>query len=158
MLRGRHPCRHRYRHAAWTPDLQLFCLIVRYDHETCLILGLGVPFTLSAVVGTVTNLVLLVIFTVTLGSDVTVACVMVDAIVSVSSSFLGGCIEAVTSPGSMAYGAENYKLVCQYAQAGCTAYVLAKLPMIFFWGYAIKKILVLVQFGDHIIPLVDSYV
>ena len=37
----------------------------------------GVPFILLAVMGTVADLVLLIIFTTTLGSAVTVACVMV---------------------------------------------------------------------------------
>ena len=119
---------------------------------------MGAPFTLLAVVKTVANLALLVIFAATVESDVTVACVMVDAIVSVSSSFLARCIEVVSSLGSMAYGAENYNLVGQYAQAGCTAYVLAKLPMTFFWDFTIEKILALVQFGDHVIILADSCV
>lgn len=82
---------------------------------------------------------------------------MVDAIIGMSSSFFGGCIKVVSSLRNMAYKAENYDLVGQYAQAGCTAYVLVKPSMIFFWGFAIKKILALVQFGDHIIALVDSY-
>jgi Na+-driven multidrug efflux pump len=58
----------------------------------------------------------------------------------------------------MVYGAENYELVGQYAQAGCVAYVLAEIPMIFFWGFAIEKILALMQFSDHVIALADSYV
>ena len=30
--------------------------------------------------------------------------------------------------------------------------------MIFFWGFSIKKILAMMQFGNHVIALVDSYV
>ena len=65
-------------------------------------------------VGTGIDRVLLLICMATLGSDVTVACVMLDVIVNMSSSFTGGCIEAVSSLGSMAYGAENHDLVRQY--------------------------------------------
>ena len=155
---GRHPCWQRYGRVVWTPQLRLLRLIVRYNRKTCRILGLGVPFTLLVMTGTVTNLILLIIFTATLGSNATVACVTVDAIVGVSSSFLEGCIKVVSSLVSMAYGAENYDLVGQYAQAGCTAYMLTELPMIFFWGSAIENILALVQFGDHVITLTDSYV
>ena len=155
---GRHPCWQRYGRVVWTPQLRLLRLIVRYNRKTCRILGLGVPFTLLAVVGTVDGLVLLLIFTATLGADITVACVMVDAIVGMSSRFLGGYIKAMSSLGSMCYGAENYDLVGQYAQAGCTAYVLAELPMISFWGFSIKKIPAIMQFGDHVIALADSYV
>ena len=57
----------------------------------------------------------------------------------------------------MAYGTENYNLVEQYTQAGCAAYVLAKLLMIFFLGFVIKKFLALMQFGDHVIALADRY-
>ena len=70
--------------------LRLLRSIVYYNRKTRRILGRCVPFTLSAVVGTLAILVLLVIFKATQGSDVTVACVMVDAIVGVSFSFTGG--------------------------------------------------------------------
>ena len=64
-------------------------LIVCYNCETRQILGLGVPFNLSALMGTVVDIVLLLIFTAMLRSDIMVAGVMVDAIVDVSFNFTG---------------------------------------------------------------------
>ena len=91
--------------------------VVHYNSKTCQILGLCVPFTFSVVVGTVTNLVFFIIFMATLGSNVTVAYVTMNALVNVSSSLTGSYIEAVSSLGSMTYGSKNYNLVGQYTHA-----------------------------------------
>ena len=55
--------------------------------------------------------------------------------VGVSSSFTGGCVEAVSSLANMAYAAENYEVVGRYAQAVC---VVCEVPTIPFWGLAMR--------------------
>ena len=45
-----------------------------------------------------------------------IAFAMVKVIVGISASFMGGWVEAISSLGSMAYGAGNCELVGQYVQ------------------------------------------
>ncbi len=52
-----------------------------------------------------------------------------DIFVGVSGEFMRGWVEAVSSLGSMAYGAGNWELVGQYVQASIVGYVLCQIPM-----------------------------
>jgi MATE family multidrug resistance protein len=132
--------------------------IVRYDNETHRLVRLVVPFTLSSVANTASNLVELSIISQTLGTDAMIAYVMVQTIVGISSSFFGGFVEAVTTLSSMAYGAENYKLAGQYVQAGGVLYVLCEVPLVFVWRIAIGKIILLMGFDELVAALAEEYV
>lgn len=83
---------------------------------------------------------------------------MVHLITEISSSFNGGWIEAVSSLGSMAYGAGHYDLVGQYAQVGVLGYVLCELPFCFLWGFSMKNIVLLMGFGDDVAEYAQDYV
>ena len=132
--------------------------IVKYDNETHRLVRLVVPFTLSSVANTASNLVELSIISQTLGTDAMIAYVMVQTIVGISSSFFGGFVEAVTTLSSMAYGAENYKLAGQYVQAGGVLYVLCEIPLVFVWRVAIGKIILLMGFDQLVAALAEDYV
>ena len=132
--------------------------IAKYDNETHRLVRLVVPFTLSSVAYTASNLVELSIISQTLGTDAMIAYVMVQTIVGISSSFFGGLVEAVTTLSSMAYGAENYKLAGQYVQAGGVLYVFCEIPMVFVWRVAIGKILLLMGFDELVTALAEGYV
>ena len=132
--------------------------IVKYDNETHRLVRLVVPFTLSSVAYTASNVVELSIISQTLGTDAMIAYVMVQTIVGITSSFFGGFVEAVTTLSSMAYGAENYKLAGQYVQAGLVLYVLSEIPLIFVWRVAIGKIMLLMGFDELVVALAEEYV
>ena len=132
--------------------------IVKYDNETHRLVRLVVPFTLSSVAYTASNVVELSIISQTLGTDAMIAYVMVQTIVGITSSFFGGFVEAVTTLSSMAYGAENYKLAGQYVQAGGVLYVLSEMPLIFVWRVAIGKIMLLMGFDELVVALAEEYV
>ena len=135
---------------AWT--------ILKYDYETKRILRLAIPFTFSALAGTGSDLIVVAIISQNLGTDDMVAYAMVELIVGVSSSFMGGWIEAVSSLGSMAYGAENYELAGQYVQSACICFTLCELPMALLWGGTIGKILLLMGFGESVADAAQSFV
>ena len=63
-----------------------------------------------------------------------IAYAITDVVCGISTSFMGGWVEAVSSLGSQAYGAGNYTLVGQYVQTSCLGFVLCEIPMAFVWG------------------------
>jgi MATE family multidrug resistance protein len=132
--------------------------IVKYDNETHRLVRLVVPFTLSSVAYTASNLIELSIISQTLGTDAMIAYVMVQTIVGISATFFGGFVEAVTTLSSMAYGAENYKLAGQYVQAGGVLYVLSEIPTSVFWRVTIGKIILLMGFDESVAALAEEYV
>lgn len=132
--------------------------ILKYDYETKRILRLAIPFTFSALAGTGSDLIVVAIISQNLGTDDMVAYAMVDLIVGVSSSFMGGWIEAVSSLGSMAYGAGNYELAGQYVQSACICFTLCEIPMALLWGCTIGKILLLMGFGESVAASSQSFV
>jgi hypothetical protein len=132
--------------------------IAKYDHETKRIFRLAIPFTVSAIICTVSELVALVIISQKLGTDSVIACIMVDVLVGISSAFMGGWIEAISSVGSMAYGAENYELVGQYVQTACISYVLCEIPFAFIWGATIGDVILLMGFSESVAALAEEYV
>lgn len=83
---------------------------------------------------------------------------MVDLITGISSSFNGGWIEAVSSLGSMAYGARRYDLIGQYAQAAAFGYVLCEIPFCILWGCSMRKIILLMGFDEEVADLAQDFV
>eukprot|EP00986_Skeletonema_menzelii_P012982 scaffold7348_cov144-Skeletonema_menzelii.AAC.4 len=83
-----------------------FKTIIRFDHETKRILGLAIPFTVSAVIYTVCDLVIVGFVSQYLGTDAMVAYTMVGLTTGITGGFLGGFVGPLSSLGSCAYGAE----------------------------------------------------
>jgi len=138
--------------------LRFMWTIAKYDNETSRIMRLAVPFTISAMVDTVTELITMAIISNYIGTDSMVVYAMVDVIVGISSSFVGGWIEAISSLGSMAYGAENYELLGQYVQTSCIGYLLGEIPFAFIWGMTIGKIMLLMGFSEDVAVLSQDFV
>jgi Na+-driven multidrug efflux pump len=132
--------------------------IVRYDRETKRILRLAIPFTFSAIVDNTSELIILAIISHTLGTDAMVAYAMTDGLVGITSSFMGGWHEAVTSLVSMACGAQNYDLAGQYVQIACISYVLCEIPVGCIWVATMSKILLLMGFDDSVAMLGQDFV
>ena len=132
--------------------------IVRYDRETKRILRLAIPFTFSAIANNTSELIILAIISHTLGTDAMVAYAMTDGLVGITSSFMGGWHEAVTSLVSMACGAQNYDLTGQYVQIACISYVLCEIPVGCIWVATMSKILLLMGFDDSVAMLGQDFV
>jgi len=137
-------------HYLWT--------LIKLDKEMKRILQLAIPFTCSAIIKNASELILLAIISHSLGTDDMVAYAMVGLIISVSSSFLGGWIEAISSLGSMAYGAKKYELLGQYLKISCIAYTSCEVPMAIIWYCSIGKILLLLGFDESVASMGQDYV
>ena len=139
-------------------SLQYLWTIVKYDYETMRLLRLAIPFTFSAMAESLTDLIILGIISQNLGTNSMVAYAMVDVFAGVSGEFNGGWIEAISSLGSMAFGARNYELGGKYAQIACVAFVLCEIPMAFVWGFSIAPILRLMGFPEEVATLAATYI
>ena len=132
--------------------------IVKFDYELKRILGLVIPFSSSGIIYNASNIAILAIISHSLGTEDMVAYAMVGSIIGVSSSFLGGWVEAISSLGSMAYGAGNYKLTGRYVQISCVFYTLCEIPMGFLWFQYMGKILLLMGFDESVAMIGQNYV
>jgi len=132
--------------------------VVKFDYELKRILGLVIPFSSSGIVYNASNIAILAIISHSLGTEDMVAYAMVGSIIGVSSSFLGGWVEAISSLGSMAYGAGNYKLTGRYVQISCVFYTLCEIPMGFLWFQYMGKILLLMGFEESVAIIGQNYV
>ncbi|KAL7533831.1 hypothetical protein ACHAWF_004665, partial [Thalassiosira exigua] len=124
--------------------------ILRYDNETMRIIRLATPFTISAVIDTLSELIILSLIAQYLGTDSAVSYSMVSIVVGIGSSFMGGWVEAVSSLGSMAYGARNCELVGQYVQTACIVFFLCEIPFAIVLRLTIDKIMLLMGFSEAV--------
>jgi len=139
-------------------SLQYCWKLARFDNEMKRILFLAIPFTLSAFAYNAGNMVILAIISHYMGTDEVVAYCMVYLMVGVTSSFMGSWVDAISSLGSMAYGAKNYDLLAQYLKVSCLAYTVCEIPCAIIWYCIMDKVLLLMQFNDTIATLGKEYV
>lgn len=83
---------------------------------------------------------------------------MVDILCGISSEFMGGWVEAISSLGSMAFGARNYELVGLYVQTSCIGYIICEIPALFIWGATIGPILTWMELPVGAVELAEAYV
>jgi len=132
--------------------------IIRYDKETGRLLQLAIPFTFTAIVFTVADLIVLGFVSQYLGTDAMVAYALVDLTVGTTTELFGGFIEAVSSLGSMAYGADNYFAVGQYVQLAIVCYVLCQIPCFIVWGKFMQEIILLFGFDEIAAEMASKFV
>ena len=83
---------------------------------------------------------------------------MTGIITGIGSEFTGGWIEAISSLGSMAFGAGNYELAGQFVQTSWLGYAMCQIPMSIIWAAAISPILLLMGFEETVAELAKEYV
>ena len=130
-------------------SVDFFLDLASYDNETRRILRLAVPFTISALLETVVDLVELALVSFYVGTEAMVAWALVDIIVGIGSEFLGGFIESVSSLTSMASGAGNNRLCGEYVQIITGFYALCQIPFIFIWSFSMESIMLLMGFDEY---------
>ena len=140
------------------PILRFCWKLAKFDTEMKRILGLAIPFTLSAFAYNAGNLVILAIISHYMGTDEVVAYCMVYLMVGVTSSFMGSWVDAISSLGSMAYGAKNYVLLTHYLKVSCLAYTICEIPCAILWYCYIGKLLRIMGFDENIATLGQDYV
>jgi Na+-driven multidrug efflux pump len=142
----------------WTIATFHFWKVAKFDQEMKRISKLSTSFIFSAISRNVSELVILAIISHSLGTDDMIAYAMVGLITGVTSTFLGGWIEAISSLGSMSYGARNYKLTGQYLQVSFIAYTLCEIPVALIWSQCMGKIILLLGFEESVAFIGQNYV
>ena len=83
-----------------------------------------------------------------IGTEAAVVYAIVDVVVGVTSEFVGGFIESISSLTSMAYGCGNNHLVGQYVQLCCGFYVLFLIPFMVLWSFIMDDVMLLMGFDE----------
>jgi hypothetical protein len=132
-------------------------ILFQFDNEAKRILRLAVPFTVSELVDTVSEIVVLGVISATLGTDALSAFVVFETLMEITTEFSGGVVDAMTTLASQAYGAGNNVLVGQYVQLCSIAYVLFQVPFIFMWSFATFDIMIWMGFDEHVAQMAQTY-
>ncbi|KAL7428880.1 hypothetical protein ACHAXM_001442 [Skeletonema potamos] len=132
--------------------------IIRYDNETKRLLRLSIPFTIRAIIFTTSDLMIIGFISQYLVTDAMVAFAFVNLTIGTTSAFWGGYVEAVSSLGSMAYGAKNYFAVGQCVQLSVAFYVSCQIPFFFVWGRLIRGIILLFGFDETAAEMASKFI
>ena len=92
------------------------------------------------------------------GNDAMIAYAVTFSLVGITSTFMGGFHDSVSTLAGMAYGAENYTLAGQYLRTACLSYILGEIPMGIMWYFIISKVLHFMGYTEMIIDLAQNFV
>ena len=126
------------KHAWWQPSMisagfERIVALSEYDREMRRLVKLAVPYSASALLTGLLDIVRVAIVAQYLGTQAVAAYTLVDLLLGLSSEFFGGVIAAEGTLCSHAVGADNYKLAGQYVQISAIIYTLCLIPNIVFW-------------------------
>ena len=138
-------------------SLWFFVGLAELDHETKKLLGLTIPFTISAFVETAVDLTILAIVSHMLGTEAMVAYALTSIIVGLTSEFIGGILESQSSLASMALGARNYRLAGSYLQLCITLELIAYVPLVILWNLFTDDVMLWLGFDETIANLAQDF-
>jgi Na+-driven multidrug efflux pump len=130
---------------------------LRFDNEARRIFRLAIPFTISELVETVSEIVVLGIISHQLGTDALSAFAVFETLLEITTEFSGGVVDAMTTLASQAYGAGNNMLVGQYVQLCSITYFLFQIPFILMWSFATFDIMLYMGFNENIAQMAKVY-
>ena len=131
--------------------------LLRFDNEARRIFRLAIPFTISELVETVSEIVVLGIISYQLGTDALSAFVVFETLLEITTEFSGGVVDAMTTLASQAYGAGNNMLVGQYVQLCSITYFLFQTPFILMWSFATFDIMLYMGFNENVAQMAQVY-
>ena len=132
-------------------------ILLRFDNEARRVFRLAIPFTISELVETVSEIVVLGIISHQLGTDALSAFAVFETLLEITTEFSGGVVDAITTLASQAYGAGNNKLVGQYVQLCSITYFLFQIPFILMWSFATFDIMLFMGFSENIAQMAKVY-
>ena len=132
-------------------------VLFRFDNEARRILRLAIPFTLSELVDEVSEIVVLALISLQLGTDALSAYAVFETLMEITTEFSGGVVDAMTTLASQAYGAGNNVLAGQYVQLCSMTYVLFQIPFILMWSFATFDIMIWMGFDENVAQMAQTY-
>ena len=132
-------------------------VLFRFDNEAKRILRLAIPFTLSELVDEVSEIVVLGLISLQLGTDALSAYAVFETLMEITTEFSGGVVDAMTTLASQAYGAGNNVLAGQYVQLCSMTYVLFQIPFILMWSFATFDIMIWMGFDENVAQMAQTY-
>lgn len=127
------------------------------DRETKRIISLGVPFTFSALSGTLFDTFTVIIISHYRGTDVLTAYVLVELLIGITDNFIQGVSSCLETLCSHAIGNDNWHLAGQYIQIATVFYLLVGVPMLGMWRFIIGDIVQLMGMNENVTRLTVEY-
>ena len=131
--------------------------IVKCDRETNRLMVLVGPFTVDAVSGAFFGAVTLAIVSHYLGVDALSAFVIVNLLIGMTDTFVGGVADSLNTVCSHAIGAENYSLAGQYVQIAMVLYILCSVPIVACWWFLMDDCIRLFGMDAHVVAMGADY-
>ena len=131
--------------------------LFKFDKETMRIIRLAVPITATGLIDTISDIIVLGIISLQLGTDALSAYAVQETLLEITTEFSGGAVDAVTIVASQAFGAGNDYLVGQFVQLCSFAYVIFQIPFIILWSFGTHDIMLWIGFDEHIAQMAQSY-
>lgn len=132
--------------------------IAEADYETRRICRLGVPFVGQAVLEGVSETVRVALIGNFVGTKALSAYVIVDLMAGLTTDFIGGFQEALTTLCSHAVGAGNRKLAGQYVQIAATLFTACNIPIFLFWIFLIGPTIRWFGYDEETVKIGEDYI
>jgi len=150
------------RNAIWRPSviakgLDYLFELSEYDNETKRILKLSIPFTVSAIVGEIFEIIGLAFVGHFLGTNSLAAYAIVEILLGTTGEAIDGIVDASTTVCTHAVGTGNNYLAGQYIQMSSILYFLGSIPCIIFWLIYTHPAVMWLQLGDEIATIGSAY-
>jgi len=120
------------------------------DAETNRIVRLAIPYTLSEMASTISDMIQVVIVSRTLGTDPLTAFVVTYVLIGLTDEFLMGVSSAQDTISAHAIGAGNNLLAGQYLQICAIVFALFSTPFYVLWSLVMDDVLLFLGLSPHV--------
>jgi len=131
--------------------------IAKYDSESKELFRMGFPFLLISIIYGAADIGEVSIVGLKLGTTELSVFVVVETLLGITDSLLGGPIESLVTVCSQAIGAKKYSRAGSYIQIATILYVLMSIPHIVLWWFMIAPGVKWFGFDEEVGQLAERY-
>lgn len=132
-------------------------MVAEWDYESKRICKLGGPFIIQALVEGISEAVRVAIIGHFIGTRALSAYVVVDLMIGLTTGFLGGFQDALTTVCSQAVGVGNRTLAGQYIQIATIVYTVLYIPIFLFWMLFIGDTMTWLGFDENTREIAEDF-
>lgn len=149
-------------HAWWKPAVLAAAYdrlldIVEWDREMKRILNLSIPFSVSAVVIGIFDVIRLALVANFISTEAVSAYTIVNLILEITEEFFGGFALSTASLCSQAVGRRNHKLAGEYVQITSILFTLCMIPNALVWSFVMDDVVRLFGFNEEVAQMAQTY-
>ena len=131
--------------------------IMAFDYEMKRIIKLSLPFATQALFTGILDILTVGVLGKLVGTREVSAFVVVRLLLSLTTQFVGGFIESLTTLCSQAIGAKKYRLAGKYVQIATVLYVIAYIPFAIMWVLFLDDAIAWLGFDAQTVEMGQQY-